>query len=143
MIQTQTIDIEHVRKVLKNCPHFDKIVNYEYPYGDTLSKKLIDFFKRNSAKDYKFDIIYTSPLKRALITAQTINKYHNVPLIIDEKYDLTNLVIDIDDFTYEVVNESVLKVDINLLLATSVKSSYLPENIDMPSSTLHSILFSK
>ena len=41
MIQTQTIDIEHVRKVLQNCPHFDKIVNYEYPYGDVLSKKLI------------------------------------------------------------------------------------------------------
>ena len=45
MIQTQTIDIEHVRKVLQNCPHFDKIVNYEYPYGDTLSKKLIDWYR--------------------------------------------------------------------------------------------------
>ena len=45
MIQTQTIDIEHVRKVLQNCPHFDKIVNYEYPYGDTLSKKLIEWYR--------------------------------------------------------------------------------------------------
>ena len=34
-------------------------------------------------KDYKFDIIYTSPLTRALFTAKTINKYHNAPLIID------------------------------------------------------------
>lgn len=45
MIQTQTIDIEHVQKILKNCPHYDKIINYEYPYGDTLSKKLIDWYR--------------------------------------------------------------------------------------------------
>lgn len=31
-------------------------------------------------KEYKIDIIYSSPLKRALKTAQTINKYHNVPI---------------------------------------------------------------
>ncbi len=45
MIQTQTIDIGHVKKVLENCPNYDKIVHYEYPYGDTLSKKLIDWYR--------------------------------------------------------------------------------------------------
>ena len=35
---------------------------------------------------------------------------------MDDKYDLTNLVIDIDDFTYEVVDEEVLRVNIDLLL---------------------------
>lgn len=45
MLQTQTIDIEHVRIVLKNCPNYDTIVNYEYPYGDTLSKRLIDWYR--------------------------------------------------------------------------------------------------
>lgn len=45
MLQTQTIDIEHVRVVLKNCPNYDTIINYEYPYGDTLSKKLIDWYR--------------------------------------------------------------------------------------------------
>ena len=45
MLQTQTIDIEHVRVVLSNCPNYDYIVNYEYPYGDTLSKKLIDWYR--------------------------------------------------------------------------------------------------
>ena len=38
MIQTQTIDIQYVKKILENCPNYDKIVNYEYPYGDILSK---------------------------------------------------------------------------------------------------------
>ena len=45
MIQTQTIDIQHVKKILENCPHYDMIVNYEYPYGDALSKKLIDWYR--------------------------------------------------------------------------------------------------
>ncbi len=45
MIQTQTIDIGHVKKVLENCPNFDMIVHYEYPYGDMLSKKLIDWYR--------------------------------------------------------------------------------------------------
>ena len=45
MLQTQTIDIWHVQKILENCPNYDKIVNYEYPYGDTLSKKLIDWYR--------------------------------------------------------------------------------------------------
>lgn len=45
MIQTQTIDIGHVKMVLENCPNYDKIINYEYPYGDVLSKKLIDWYK--------------------------------------------------------------------------------------------------
>ena len=39
-----------------------------------------------------------------------------VDIEIDDKYDLSNLVIDIDDFTYEVLNEEVLKVDIELIL---------------------------
>ena len=45
MIQTQTIDMSHVKTVLENCPHFDMIVHYEYPYGDILSKKLLDWYR--------------------------------------------------------------------------------------------------
>ena len=36
-------------------------------------------------KDYKFDIIYSSPLSRALTTAQIVNKYHNVEIITDDR----------------------------------------------------------
>ena len=45
MIQTQTIDITHVKKVLENCPNYEDIIHYEYPYGDMLSKKLIDWYR--------------------------------------------------------------------------------------------------
>jgi hypothetical protein len=45
MIQTQTIDIGHVKTVLENSPHFESIIHYEYPYGDILSKKLVDWYR--------------------------------------------------------------------------------------------------
>ena len=42
MLQTQTIDIGRVKTILQNSPHFDSIIHYEYPYGDVLSKKLVE-----------------------------------------------------------------------------------------------------
>ena len=36
-------------------------------------------------KDTKIDIIYSSPLKRALKTSEEINKYHNAEVIIEER----------------------------------------------------------
>lgn len=78
MIQTQTIDIEHVRKVLQNCPHFDKIVNYEYSYGDTLSKKLIDWYRElifsANGNDEK-QLMLINALDRSLYLYIKDNKY--------------------------------------------------------------------
>lgn len=36
-------------------------------------------------KDYHFDVIYTSPLIRAKKTAEIINKYHNVKIVVDDR----------------------------------------------------------
>ena len=45
MVETQTIDIEHVQKILKNCPNYDIIVNSEFPFEDTFSDKLVDWYR--------------------------------------------------------------------------------------------------
>ncbi len=45
MIETQTIDIRQVQKILNNCPNYDEIVNYEYQEGDLLSSSLIDWYR--------------------------------------------------------------------------------------------------
>ena len=78
MIQTQTIDIEHVRKVLRNCPHYDQVVNYEYPYGDTLSKKLIDWYRElifsANGNDEK-QLLLINALDRSLYLYIKDNKY--------------------------------------------------------------------
>ncbi len=36
-------------------------------------------------KDYHFDLIFCSPLKRAIQTCEAINKYHNAPIIVTDE----------------------------------------------------------
>lgn len=45
LVYTQTIDVAFVNKILKHCPHYDLIVNYDYDYGDKLSSDLIDWYR--------------------------------------------------------------------------------------------------
>lgn len=45
LVYTQTVDVTFVNKILKHCPHYDLIVNYDYEYGDNLSSKLIDWYR--------------------------------------------------------------------------------------------------
>ena len=45
MVETQTIDIRQVQKILSSCPNYDDIVNYEYREGDLLSSYLIDWYR--------------------------------------------------------------------------------------------------
>ena len=50
------------------------ILNYmEIEYQEKIPKKLIEFFKRNSAKDYKFDIDLAIPLKEQKLKAKTLS----------------------------------------------------------------------
>ncbi len=78
MIQTQTIDINHVRKILENCPNFDKIVNYEYPYGDVLSKKLIDWYRElifSANGNNESQLMVINALDKSLYLYVKDNKY--------------------------------------------------------------------
>lgn len=45
LVYTQTVDVAFVNKILKHCPHYDCIVNYEFECGDNLSKRLIDWYR--------------------------------------------------------------------------------------------------
>ena len=87
MIQTQTIDINHVRKILENCPNFDKIVNYEYPYGDVLSKKLIDWYRElifSANGNNESQLMVINALDKSLYLYVKDNKYkRGIRKIID------------------------------------------------------------
>jgi len=94
MIQTQTIDISHVKKILENCPHFDMIIHYEYPYGDVLSKKLIDWYK-----DLIFSANGNNESQLLLVRALDESLYLYVR---DNKYKRQiRKVISIDELTFE------------------------------------------
>ena len=78
MLQTETIDIEHVRLVLKNCPNYDEIIEYEYPYVDELSKKLIDWYRELifSAKgDNERELLLIRALDKSLYLYVRDNKF--------------------------------------------------------------------
>lgn len=45
MIDVHTIDVTNVKKILKCCPYYDDIINYDIDYTDELSFDLIDWYK--------------------------------------------------------------------------------------------------
>ena len=120
MIQTQTIDIEHVRKVLQNCPHFDKIVNYEYPYGDTLSKKLIDWYRElifSANGNNEKQLMLINALDRSLYLYIRDNKYKRgirkiiaaQELTFEDKNLIKDVIHKLIDFTSNYEKKEVLE----------------------------------
>ena len=43
--ESRTIDVGRVKKILDHCPNYDKIISFEYSEGDTLSFKLVEWYK--------------------------------------------------------------------------------------------------
>lgn len=78
MVQTQTIDYSLVQGILKSCPYYDKIVNYEYEEGDALSEILIDWYR---------DLIFSADPKdeRQLKIIKAIDKSLYL-YVMDKKY---------------------------------------------------------
>ena len=100
MIQTQTIDINHVRKILENCPNFDKIVNYEYPYGDVLSKKLIDWYRElifSANGNNESQLMVINALDKSLYLYVKDNKYKRG----------IRKIVSVDELSFE--NKEVIK----------------------------------
>ena len=94
MVQTQTINIDHVRRILENCPHFDAIIKYEYPYGDNLSKKLVDWYR-----ELIFSANGTNENQLLLIKSLDKSLYLYVR---DNKYKRgLRKIIDISELTFE------------------------------------------
>lgn len=58
--------------------------------GEQQADKLAEFLKNE-----KIDEIFSSPMQRALITAEKINKYHNLKINVDKR--LTNRIYGIFD----------------------------------------------
>ena len=107
MIQTQTIDIQYVKKILDNCPHYDMIVNYEYPYGDVLSKKLIDWYR---------ELIFSANgnNENQLILIKTLDKSLYL-YVKDNKYKRgIRKIIGVDDLSFN--NKVTIKDSIKKLI---------------------------
>ena len=124
MIQTQTIDIWHVKTILENCPNFDKIVHYEYSYGDYLSKKLIDWYRElifsANGKDEN-QLMLIKALDRSLYLYVRDNKYKRGirkvitvdELVLDNKESIRNFIKKLIEFTSNYEKKEVREVSVS------------------------------
>lgn len=123
MIQTQTIDIQHVKRILENCPHYDMIINYEYPYGDILSKKLIDWYRElifSANGNNENQLMLIKSLDKSLYLYVKDNKYKRGlrkiisvdELTFDDKNIIKDVIKKLIEFTSNYEKKEVREVNI-------------------------------
>ena len=124
MIQTQTIDIGHVKEVLENCPHYDMIIHYEYPYGDVLSKKLIDWYRElifSANGNNENELMLIRALDQSLYLYVRDNKYKRGlrkiitvnELTFDNKETIKAVIKRLIEFTSNYENREVREVSVS------------------------------
>ena len=123
MIQTQTIDIQHVKRILENCPHYDMIINYEYPSGDILSKKLIDWYRElifSANGNNENQLMLIKSLDKSLYLYVKDNKYKRGirkiisvdELTFDDKNIIKEVIKKLIEFTSNYEKKEVREVNI-------------------------------
>ena len=97
---------------------FSKEIEFKNMIDKITSISLDHTLTLEDGNNIRGDFIVSGSYKMTA-ASQIENKFsYKIPVDIevDSKYDLSNLVIDIDDFTYEIIDEEILKVNIDLLL---------------------------
>lgn len=127
MLKTQTIDIEHVQRILNSCPYYDQIVNYEYQEGDFLSKALIDWYRElifsaDGFNEKQLKII--SAMDRAMYLYVKENKYKKGlkkvlsenDISIDSQISIANAIKKILMFTNSYEKQEILEISSSMWL---------------------------
>ncbi len=97
---------------------FTKDIEFKTMINKITSISLEHTLMLSGSDGIKGDFIVSGTYKMTAASQLENDFSYKIPvdIVMDDKYDLTNLVIDIDDFTYEVVDEEILRVNIDLLL---------------------------
>lgn len=119
MIETKTVDITHVKKVLNSCPYYDYIVNYDFNYQDEIVLKLIDWYKELvfSCDGNNLEELHEiEEIDKALYLLVTNGKFRRglrfllTPndISFDDEYKTYKLIKLINDYTSRYEKESIL-----------------------------------
>lgn len=97
---------------------FSKDIEFKNMINKITSISLEHTLMLEDKSNIKGDFIVSGSYKMTAASQIENDFSYKIPVDIevDDKYDLSNLVIDIDDFTYEVIDEEILRVNIDLLL---------------------------
>jgi len=122
MLKTQTVDIDHVIKVLQSCPNYDRIINYEYKYGDTLSEKLIDWYRElvfsaNGKVESQLQII--NAIDKSMYLYVSDNKYKKGlrkiitedEVTLKDKEMIKELLKKLIGYTNQYEKQTILEID--------------------------------
>ena len=121
LIETKTINLRYVNKILSNCPNYDKIVNYEYEYGDTLSSKLIDWYRElifscDGENINQLRIIYQIDHSLSMYVEDSQYKRGLSKILSKDEVDLNNSVLiqnvikKIIEFTNQYERDEILEL---------------------------------
>ena len=121
LVETKTINLRYVNKILSNCPNYDKIVNYEYEYGDTLSSKLIDWYRElifscDGENINQLRIIYQIDHSLSMYVEDSQYKRGLSKILSKDEVDLNNSVLiqrvikKIIEFTNQYERDEILEL---------------------------------
>lgn len=121
LVETKTINLRYVNKILSNCPNYDKIVNYEYEYGDTLSSRLIDWYRElifscDGENTNQLRIIYQIDHSLSMYVEDNQYKRGLSRILSKDEVDLNNSVLiqnvikKIIEFTNQYERDEILEL---------------------------------
>lgn len=102
---------------MKKIIPFKKNLNFKTNLAEIVSISLEHEIKIE-AREVKGNFIISGSYKIDVTSVNAESFYYDLPFTIelDEKYDLTHLTTDIDDFYYEIINNNILSVNIDVAL---------------------------
>lgn len=117
---------------MKKTIPFKKKLTFKTNINEITSISLENTLHNNN-KTVEGDLIISGTYKITDTSIQVDNFEFKIPINIDinEKYDTKNIIIDITDFYYEIINNNILEVNIEILLDNIVEDTTL-ETIKEP-----------
>ena len=113
---------------MKQLIPFEKDINFNTRLFEVTSISLEHnlSFKDNNLVTGEFYITGKYKINEISRNEEDFKKILDFELSLDDKYDSKNVEISIDNFYYEVVNESILRVHIDILV-NNLEYLYIPE----------------
>lgn len=118
---------------MKETVSFSKEIEFKTMLDKITSISLEHTLILNDDETIKGDLIVSGTYHETSASQIDTPFSYKIPIdvVLDSKYDLSNLTIDIDDFTYEVLDNGVLKINVDLLLDNlSIKEKEEPQESD-------------
>lgn len=118
---------------MKKIIPFKKQLSFKTNLSEITSISLENTLQ-NKDQTIEGDLIVSGSYKITDTSTQTETFEFRIPINIeiDNKYIIDNMVIDINDFYYEIINSSILEVNIEISLDDIIEKTYIEEKESEP-----------